>query len=562
MKLKVQVCDESEKPVYCRMDLYKLPNEDDPAADQYRIDSAYGHGGHTFDVEAGVYAIECRKGKLFVPAQETVVVNNEDRHVEVILKEIVDTRALGLFAFDAHSHVARSERKNTGNLMNASAVMKGEGFHFFFAGSPYDVETLLEDNSGKQTSDTSPYRSKYRDVIEAVNDGELIMDIGNEIVKCRYGHMFLMNYEQKPPFSRYYDRAWDPWLFTKIGDEPKYELLYPYEALAKESGSNSVAVAAHPTSWWDHKGEFITNIATTLGFDILAGSIDAMVIMGYDSDHVHYQELWYEVMNQGYFMPGVAEMDLTFDSLSPKHLQFKTYAYADGFSIDALCTAVKAGRNIVTTGPILQLFVREQGPGAVLNYTDNEAFNLRVEAVACCEAPISRIQLIVNGEVWKEYVAYGASFEWNETLSVDRDSYVLAKCYDGAGNVAITNPVHIRNKPFENRDFKSNLSVQVFKDGKPAEGLFWIGNQPDKVPFSEEVRCRINVAADVQIEVDGVVQTVKLFEMDELQKIFKHLYFGYFNQDRRYKPGEVPPSAYELGRIKELLSNVDLRVSF
>ncbi|SFB03246.1 hypothetical protein SAMN05216312_10381 [Cohnella sp. OV330] len=561
MKLKVQVYDKNKKLIPCKIDLYPLSGEDDSVADRDRAETVYSDGRHEFEVEAGAYAIACKKGKLFVPAQESVIVMNEDVQVDFVLEEIVDTRNLGLYAFDAHSHVARNERKKS-DPRRAAAVMKAEGFHFFFAGSPYDAETLLEDREPARSVGDMPYRERFRDLLEASNDEDFMMDIGNEIVKCRYGHTFLMNYEQKPPFSKYYDRAWDPWLFTKIGDEPNYEILYPYEALAQERGSNSVAVAAHPTSWWDHKGEFITNIATTLGFDILARSIDAMVVMGYDADHVHYQKLWYEVLNQGYFMPGVAEMDLTFDALSQKHLQFKTYAYADAFNIDALCTAVKAGKNIVTTGPIVQLFANDQGPGSVLAYAAGETFRLRVEAVACYQAPLSRVQLIVNGEVWKEYEANDARLEWIETLNVDRDGFVLAKCYDGAGNVAMTNPVYFRNNPFENEAFKSNLTVHVCKDGKPAEGAFWIGDQPEKTPFSERIDCRINVAADVNIEVDGVVRIVKLFELEELQTIFKNLYFGYFNQDRRYAPGEVPVSAYELGRIKEILSKVDLRIGF
>ncbi|WP_217592067.1 CehA/McbA family metallohydrolase [Cohnella sp. GbtcB17] len=561
MKLKVQVCDKNKESIPCKIDLYPLTGEDDSVADRDRAETVYSGGRHEFEVEAGAYAIECQKGKLFVPARESVIVLNEDVAVDLVLEEIIDTRSLGLYAFDAHSHVTRNERSGC-NPMRAADVMKAEGFHFFFAGSPYDAETLLEDREPPLSGGNVPYRERFRDLLEASNNENFTMDIGNEIVKCRYGHTFLMNYEQKPPFSKYYDRAWDPWLFTKIGDEPSYEILYPYEALAEERGNNSVAVAAHPTSWWDHKGEFITNIATTLGFDILARSIDAMVVMGYDADHVHYQKLWYEVLNQGYFMPGVAEMDLTFDALSQKHLRFKTYAYADSFHIDALCTAVKAGRNIVTTGPIVQLFANGQGPGSVFPYAASETFRLRVEAVACYQAPLSRVQLIVGGEVWKEYEANDARFEAIETLSVDGDSFVLAKVYDGAGNVAMTNPVYFRNKPFENEAFKSNLTVHVAKDGQPAEGAFWIGGQPEKTPFSERIDCRIDVAADVHIEVDGVVRIVKLFELEELQAIFKNLYFGYFNEDRRYAPGEVPASAFELGRIKEMLSKVDLRISF
>ena len=92
---------------------------------------------------------------------------------------------------------------------------------------------------------------------------------------------------------------------------------------------HSVAVFAHPTSWWWHdNGEFVTNIATTLGFEILAESIDAMVVMGYRSDHTYYQELWYDALNNGYFLPGVAETDTLLDAVPSKFLWFKTYTYS------------------------------------------------------------------------------------------------------------------------------------------------------------------------------------------------------------------------------------------
>jgi hypothetical protein len=439
--------------------------------------------------------------------------------------------------------------------------MKGEDYNFFFAGSPYDRETHNQDKN-KSYDEKISFREKFREIIKAVNNTSFILDIGNEIVKCRYGHMFLMNFDQKPPFSQYYDREWDPWLFTKVGEEPKYCILYPYEALGKERGRNSVAVAAHPTSWWHYNGEFITNIAATLGFEILAGSIDAMVIMGYDSDHIHYQELWYEALNNGYFMPGVAETDHTFDTIRMEHLNFKTYTHVDEFSIDSLCTSVKAGRNMVSSGPIIQLKVNNQLPGTVLNYKEEEEFIVHIVADRCYQASLSKIQLIVNGKVWKEYGINDNRYDLKEKLKVNQDSYILAKCYDFAGNVAIANPVYIRNKPFENKDFKSDLSVRVTRDGNPVDGLYWIDDHPNKMEFSKEIHCKIKVASDVNIEVAGVVKKVKLFEMDELQTLFRNLYFGYFNQDNRYAPGEVPAACFELSRIKKILSKVDLQISF
>ena len=40
-----------------------------------------------------------------------------------------------------------------------------------------------------------------------------------------------------------------------------------------------------------------------------------MVVMGYRSDHTYYQELWYDALNNGYFLPGVAETDTLLDAV-------------------------------------------------------------------------------------------------------------------------------------------------------------------------------------------------------------------------------------------------------
>lgn len=564
MKLKVvvyRISNQSKERTSCKLHLYELKDHSGLTVDSHKV-VVYCGGEYEFELEPGEYGIECYKGPLYTPVEKKVRVGGEDTAMEIGLEQLIDTRSLGLYSFDAHSHVSRNLQSTSGNLKNASIIMKGEDFDFFFAGSPYDLETHLLDQNGQQPQTEQSYREHFSAILEEVNDGSFILDIGNEIVKCRYGHLFMMNYNQLPPFSKYYDRSWDPWLFTKVGPEPAYEIAYPYEALAKERGENSVAVAAHPTSWWYHNGEFITNIAASLGFDILAGAVDAMVIMGYDSDRLPYQRLWYDALNNGYFLPGVAESDHTFDSTRRKHLKFKTYTYADEFSIDALCTAVKAGRNMVSSGPILQLKVNGQLPGTVFSYKENENFRIQVETFRCYQASLSKIQLIVNGEIWKEVAVNANQYELEDQITINQDSYILAKCYDSAGNAAITNPVYIRNTPFANRDFKCELRVNVTKDGHPATGSFWLDETGDKTAFSGDIHCRIHPAAAVNVEVGGTVKTIKLFEMDELQRIFRHLYFGYFNQDNRYATGDVPAACFELARIRELLSRAELQLSF
>ncbi len=561
MKLKVTVTNESQNRIFCRIVLQALTSGLSGNVGS-RTEKVYCPGEHEFEAEAGLYKVSVHRGKLYQPFHGRIELTGKDAVLEVLLKELVDARGLGLYSFDAHSHVSRDEVLETGNLLNASVIMKGEGFNFFFAGSPYDHETHLQ-YLNKNFTDTAPYRVKYTAVMDQVKDRGFILDIGNELVKCRYGHVFMMNYLQCPPFSLYYDHEFDPWLFTKEGEEPEYRIPCIHEAVQRERGENSVAVCAHPTSWWWHdNGEFITNIAVTLGFEMLAGSIDALVVMGYRSDNDSYLELWYDALKNGYFLPGIAEMDSAYDTVPEDHLSFKTYTYIDRFDIDSLCKAVKEGKNLVTSGPVIQMKVNGRLPGAVLEYAKDEQFAVELEAFRCYQALLSKVQIIVNGEVYKEYAVCLDSFEAAETVSVDRDSFILAKCCDFHGNVAFTNPVYLRNRPFVNKGYLSDVNITVLKGGRPAEGMYWLDEDGGKIRFKGVIQLKMKVSSAVSIEVDGQIKVIRLFERKELQDIFKNLYFGRFNTDKAYKPGEVPAEEFKLARIRDILDHVDMKIEF
>ena len=53
--------------------------------------------------------------------------------------------------------------------------------------------------------------------------------------------------------------------------------------------------------------KYTTNVASYLSFGLLAGQIwDGLVVMGYNHDHIFYQNLWFNILNQGYQMPAIA----------------------------------------------------------------------------------------------------------------------------------------------------------------------------------------------------------------------------------------------------------------
>lgn len=581
MRMEIYVKDKTGNKIYCKVVITRLEAQEPypeqaveqitgqkPQEDGFKsatpsiIENFYCGGYCELELEKGRYKVEVYRGKLYFPFRQLVDLNDKDISLEVSPEEVLDIKSLGLYSFDAHSHVSRDEVLDTGDLISASDVMKGEDFNFLFAGSPYDHKVHLQ-YLNKNFTDVVPYRDKFAEVIRKVSNESYILDIGNELVKCRYGHAFMMNYEQKPPFSKYYDEEWDPWLFTKIGKEPAYKISYMHEALAYERGGNSIAAVAHPTSWWWHdNGEFVTNIAATIGFEILAGSIDAMVVMGYERDHKYYQELWFEALKNGYFLPGIAETDASFDRPPARFLEFKSYAIIDDFNIDSLCRSVREGKCIVSSGPIVMMKIDGQFPGSVLPWSAGDKFNLEIYAHRCWQSQLSKIQIITNGRIYKEYDIKQNIYNSSEKIEINEDCFILVKCYDSEGNLGMTNPVYIRNKPFLNRGYLSRVNINVYKNGKSVKGAYRLDESNEWLYFDGNISLSMRIASKLYVEVNGKVKTIRLFELPELQEIFRNLYFGKFNSDRRYNPGEVPAAEFKLSYIRSILDNVKMDLNF
>jgi hypothetical protein len=101
------------------------------------------------------------------------------------------------------------------------------------------------------------------------------------------------------------------------------------------------------------------------------------------------------------------------------------------------------------------------------------------------------------------------------------------------------------------------VRVKVLPEG--VEGTWVLGGGEARA-FAGGFELRMNPAAELRISAGGREVVVKLFELRELQEIFQHLYFGRFNHDRRYAPGEVPVEAFRIRDIRELLDDVLLEV--
>ncbi|MGH2525195.1 MAG: CehA/McbA family metallohydrolase, partial [Actinomycetota bacterium] len=152
-----------------------------------------------------------------------------------------------------------------------------------------------------------------------------------------------------------------------------------------------------------------------------------------------FHEEYYSYLNAGYRLPLVGGTD-KMSSDVPVGL-YRTYAKVgdEGFSHEAWCGAVRAGRTFLSAGPMLHLEVDGREPGDAIRIPGGGMAS--VSAVAESVFPMGSLEIIVNGEVVAsaDTESNDRRMELRADVRVDEDSWIAARC-GGAGY--FDGPVH------------------------------------------------------------------------------------------------------------------------
>ncbi len=367
-----------------------------------------------------------------------------------------------------HSHVCRETSAGGRGLAGWARWFREQGLDYFGFGhpwEPWDLEILREweldpdksrlyreEEIWKRT-DPSAWCRPQRFAAwerEFSRDG-FLFGVDLETPKIRYGHLWWLGWrpEANAPWHDT-DKPWTAWETSPLRDTgappPPFRRRYPAEVVRAQA--DAVPVYAHPTSWWEGAGGcHVTNIACTLVPDVLTGqACGAMVVMGYEANHASYQRLWFDLLDRGYFLTGVAETDacLDFPEPFPKAL-FQNVARVAERSASALREAVRAGRNLMTTGPSLHIECGGAGPGGFVPANGGEFL--------CSAAGL------VTGDTYRIELLHNAAAAWSRDIC-GTDSFSCAVPVHGAGWVvarlvnlsrphaaALTNPVFLGREP-------------------------------------------------------------------------------------------------------------------
>lgn len=467
---------------------------------------------------------------------------------------------------------------------NAAAYAKYEGpCRDDYYGGRVDVQALRDPDDLRRMLDEA----------NAFGAGETWFYLDNETPKGRYGHLWWVGWGHDYPAWHDYDQVWDRWMVDEATPEQDglpepmpYERRAYREIVAAQRAAAALGFWAHPTSWWrGERGQFITNIAAELPAHLIAdGFVDGMVIMGYDPWRPQYFDLWTHLLDAGFRVPGVAEMDmgLSVDDLDEWPAAMRTLVRLGerAWSAESLTGAFGSGRVVATTGPFVELDVDGAAMGSAAPTAPGRKHEVRITAQAAdASRPLGCVELLGPGGqvLWRADDFPGGSV----VLAVpgrSRRGYLLARVF-GAGQcpgsaawrdvreVAISNPVYL-HPPGEGfaRPATTELELTI-RDGSPlAGGTLHLedaagGEIERAVARAGTLRRTMPASGRVRLTApDGAARTEYLINANEpLQQIQRYLHRGGFVRDfPSAESGDVPVAAWRLTDYRQAMQRVEM----
>ncbi|MGE3809847.1 MAG: CehA/McbA family metallohydrolase [Gemmataceae bacterium] len=194
--------------------------------------------------------------------------------------------------------------------------------------------------------------------------------------------------------------------------------------------------------------------------DLLLGKVDAFEVTYFEDSPYDVLPDWYRLLNVGLRVPlvGASGKERNFTTLG----SMRTYAKAAAdthLDFQGWIEAIRAGQTFISNGPLLELKVNGQDPGAVIDIAANRP--VRIEATARSLLPFERLEVIgPQGTVatasvaGTDPVAAKIDMEWQPAAT----GWLAARC---------TGPARLPGYPAPQTVFAHSSPVYVNVGGVP-----------------------------------------------------------------------------------------------
>lgn len=393
---------------------------------------AYVDGSFDIDVPGDGAVLEVAGGFHRTPLRRSIEATDLERgHMEVSFDEVIRPGAGRWVAGDTHVHF----------LAPSTAMLQARA-------EGVNVVHLLACTWGEHHTSVTDFGGD-----QASPDGEHAVWVGSENRQNMLGHVGLVG-SQRPllPFTS--------------GGPPEGPIGAPVtnlmaDWLQRSRDAGGLAIGAHfPLPYAEVPADIAWGLIDALEFETFDHTLEAPPITG-----------WYRFLDAGYRLPVVGGTDKM--SASVPLGQIRTWARLeeDGpVTFAAWADAVRAGRTFVSSGPLIELIVEGQQPGATLEVDRGASLDV-VLSVRAAQPIISVVELVVNGTV----VAAETASEPCSILSLrhrlriedtgwiagrSRSPYAIGSAFATA-MAAHTSPIYVdcRERPRPGADLAEPLAI-------------------------------------------------------------------------------------------------------
>ncbi|MHC4480976.1 MAG: CehA/McbA family metallohydrolase [Planctomycetota bacterium] len=331
---------------------------------------AYIPGECRMDLPVGQVFIEVSKGFEIKPVRKAVRVSRRTREINVEIEKVLPWREKGWVSADTHVHFLSPE----------SALLEGSG-------EGVNVVNLLASQWGELVTNVGDFDGKTTiGSREAGGDGEYLVRVGTENRQHILGHISLLGYNGHIIAPMTTGGPGE----SALGD-PVGALLTEWAQQCKRQ-AGVVVIPHFPNPRAEHAATIVT------------GNADAVEMTSwgnlYDGIDPYSLSDWYRYLNCGYMTAAVGGTDKM--SASTAVGTVRTYARVDTdeeFTYKAWKEAVRRAHTFVTYGPLLEFAVEGRPPGSRIKMSRSGGTLDVTWQVASVTVPMSRVDLVVNGEI-------------------------------------------------------------------------------------------------------------------------------------------------------------------
>lgn len=343
----------------------------------------------------GKVFLEVSKGFEIRPVRKVVQVSAETEEIIVEVEKVLPWREKGWVTADTHVHF----------LSPMTAMLEG-------AGEGVNVVNLLASQWGELMTNVGDFDGHTTwGSKEAGGDGEYLVRVGTENRQHVLGHISLLGYSGQiiaPMTTGGADES-------AIGDGIE-TLLTEWARQCRRQGG-LVVLPHFPNPRAEHAAS------------IVCGDIDALEMTSWGD---HYSGIdpyslsdWYRYLNCGYLVPAVAGTDKM--SASTAVGTVRTYARVDpqqAFTYQAWMDAVRRGETFASYGPLLEFNVDGRPMGSRIQLPATGGTLDVSWQVASVTVPVTRVELIVNGEIRESLAVEAAGQSGHWSIRLERSGWL------------------------------------------------------------------------------------------------------------------------------------------